>query len=348
MILTIFGYPKTGKTTLFNLLTGQKEKVDKFSSSKGDLHKAVVSVPDERLEKLNEFYNTKIKHAQIEYLDTGSLSFGEVKASTFLDVLRRSDGLIHVVRGFSDPEIIHPAGSVNPQRDISSMEDELIISDIITVEKRLERLEKDLQRNKSKELETEKKVLIKIKEFLETNRPLREMELSDAEEFIIRGFQFLSQKPIIHLINLDEGKEPVIEERDNQLILSFYGKIEEEIMDLDEEERKVFFEEYGIKESIRDKFIRESYKLMNLISFFTVGEDEVRAWTIKKGDTAYEAAGKIHTDLQKGFIRAEVIFWEDFVKVGGFKNAKEKALLRLEGKDYKVKDGDIVHIRFNV
>jgi len=348
MILTIFGYPKTGKTTLFNLLTGQKEKVDKFSSSKEELHKAVVSVPDERLEKLNEFYNTKIKHAQIEYLDTGSLSFGEVKTSTFLDILRRSDGLVHVVRGFKDPEIVHPAGSVDPERDISSMEDELIISDIIMIEKRLEKIEKDLKRNKSKELETEKRILLKINEILEKNLPIREKELSEEEELFIRGFQFLSQKPIIHLVNLSEGDIPLRESKKNQIILSFYGKIEEEIMDLEEEERKVFLDEYGIKESIRDKFIKESYSLMNLISFFTVGEDEVRAWTIKRGSTAYEAAGKIHTDLQKGFIRAEVIYWEDFVRVGGFKKAKEQALLRLEGKDYIVKDGDIVHIRFNV
>ncbi len=348
MIFTIFGYPKTGKTTLFNLLTGKREHVDKFASSKGELHKAVVSVPDFRLKKLNQFYNTKVKHAQIEYLDTGSLAFGEVKTSTFLDILRRSDGLIHVVRGFEDPEIIHPAGSINPMRDISSMEDELIISDIITIEKRLERIEKDLKRNKSKELKLEQKVLVKIKEFLEQNLPLREMDLNKDEEFMIRCFQFLSQKPIIHMINLSEGDKLIELEGRNKKILSFYGKIEEEIMDLDEDERKLFLEEYGIDESIRDKFIRESYKLMNLISFFTVGEDEVRAWTIKNGDTAYEAAGKIHTDLQKGFIRAEVIYWEDFVKVGGFKNAKEKALLRLEGKEYVVKDGDVVHIRFNV
>ncbi len=348
MIFTIFGYPKTGKTTLFNILTGMKEKVDKFSSSKNILHKAVIDVPDPRLDKLNEFYNTKIKYTQVEYIDTGSLSFGEVKSSSFLDPLRKSDGLVHVVRGFEDKDIVHPAGSIEPDRDIRAMEDELIIADLIMIEKRVERLEKELKKIKSKELKEELELLTKLKANLEENIPIRSIELKDREEFIIRGFQFLSQKPIIHLINLSEGMKKIENQEKNRIILSFYGKIEQEILELDEEERKIFMEEYGIESSIRDDFLRKSYELLNLISFFTVGEDEVRAWTIEKGDTAYEAAGKIHTDLQKGFIRAEVIFWEDFVSSGGFKKAKEKGVLRLEGKEYVVKDGDIVHIRFNI
>ena len=348
MIFTIFGYPKTGKTTLFNILTGKREKVDKFSSSKNILHKAVIDVPDPRLDKLNEFYNTKIKYTQVEYIDTGSLSYGEVKSSAFLDPLRKSDGLVHVVRGFEDKEIPHPAGSIKPERDVREMEDELILADLIMIEKRMERVEKDLKKIKSKELKDEFELLDRLKKNLENNIPIRELELKGGEEFLTRGFQFLSQKPIIHLVNLAEGDNKVEDKGKNSIIISFYGKIEQEILDLDEDERKIFMKEYGIDNSIRDEFLRKSYELLNLISFFTVGEDEVRGWTIKKGDNAYEAAGKIHTDLQKGFIRAEVIYWEDFIKSEGFKIAKEKGLLRLEGKEYIVKDGDIVHIRFNI
>ncbi|HNX41709.1 MAG TPA: DUF933 domain-containing protein [Candidatus Aminicenantes bacterium] len=345
MIFNLFGYPKTGKTTLFNLLTGQKEAVDKFSS-KGELHKAIVEVPDPRLTQLNELYHTIVKPAQVEYLDTGSLAYGEVKGSTFVDLLRRGDGMVHVVRGFEDPEIPHPAGKVDPKRDILSMEAELLLTDQISVETRLERLEKDLKKAKNKDGEEEKALMLKLKEHLEAGHPLREVVLEPHEENRIRGFEFLSRKPLIHMVNLGEGMESWEEGGNNRMVLCFYGKIEAELSEITEEsQRREFLEAYGISHSVRDHFIRESYSLLNLRSFFTVGEDEVRAWTIHKGDSAYDAAGKIHTDLQKGFIRAEVIFWEDLIKVGGFKGAKEKALLRLEGKEYPVKDGDIVHIR---
>jgi len=347
MIFTIFGYPKTGKTTLFNLLTGKKEKVSKFATSTNkDLNKAIVEVPDKRIEQINKIFKKNLKYARIEYMDTGSLAYGEVKNSAFLDPLKVSDGLVHTVRGFSDPEIVHPAGSVDPMRDIESMENELILTDLITVENRLKTIELDLKKKKTRALENEKNLLEKIKNNLEEGKPIREIKLSENDDMMIRGFQLLSKKPIIHMVNIGEEDKQFNKQKNNFLIMSFYGKIEAEISELDEEEKKIFMEEYNIDKSIRERFIKDSYQLLNLISFFTIGDKEVKAWTIKQGSTAYEAAGKIHSDIQKGFIKAEVIYWEDLIKAGGIKESKDQALLKLEGKDYKVKDGDILQIRF--
>lgn len=354
MILTIFGYPKTGKTLLFNLLTDQDEEISKFSTSTQEYHKAVIDVPDKRLTDLADFLNLPPIYAKIEYLDTGAISFGEVKNSAFIDLLRRADGLIHIVRGFADAEIIHPKGSVDPERDIQEMEEELKSVDFILIEKRLERLEIDLKKMKSKEMLEEYEILKKLKNFLEDGRPLRECEITPMEAQLIRGFAFLSQKPILKVINADEDsyqKYLKLEEepKDNRAAIVFCGKIEKELLDLDPEDRVVFQKEYGLEgyQYIKGALIQKSYSLMNLISFFTVGKDETRAWTIKKGDTAWTAAGKIHTDIQQGFIRGEVINCLDLLEAGGFNHAKEKGVLRLEGKDYIVQDGEIIQFRFN-
>ncbi len=354
MILTIFGYPKTGKTLLFNLLTDKKEKVDKFSAPSGEFHKAIVDVPDERLKRLADFFHTPPVYAKIEFLDAGAISLGEVKSSTFIDLLRRADGLVHLVRGFADEEILHPLGKIDPARDIAAMEDELKATDFLTVEKRLERLAVDVKKMKSKELQEELDLLLKLKSFLEAGRPLREYAFTEKEAAQVRGFKFLSAKPLLNLVNCDENTlkanaalaSPAARGKCTAL---FAGKIEAELLELPADERAVFQKEYGLAgyRYIRDEFIQTSYALLDLISFFTVGEDETKAWTLEKGASAFVASGKIHSDIQKGFIRAEVIPWKDFLECDGFARAKEKGLLRLEGKDYLVRDGEIVHFRFN-
>ena len=354
MILTIFGYSKTGKTLLFNLLTEKKEKVDKFSAASNEFHKAVVDVPDARLQQLAGHFKTPPVYAKIEFLDAGAISLGEVKNSTFIDLLRRADGLVHLVRAFSDEEILHPQGSVDPARDIAAMEDELRTTDFLTIEKRLERLVVDVKKLKSRELQEELDLLQKLKAFLEAGQPLREYPFSEKEEVQVRGFKFLSAKPLLHLINCDENTLGMhaglaVPASQGRCVVLFAGKIETELLELDAGERPAFQAEYGLcgYRYIRDEFIQTAYDLMGLISFFTVGEDETKAWTLEKGASAFVASGKIHSDIQKGFIRAEVIAWKDFLDCAGFARAKEKGLLRLEGKEYVVQDGEIVHFRFN-
>ncbi len=354
MILTLFGYPKTGKTLLFNLLTDQHEAVSKFSTPTNEFHKAVVDVPDERLKRLTEIEPSPLVHAKIEYLDTGSIAFGEVKNATFIDLIRRADGLVHVIRGFTDPEILHPLETVDPTRDIRSMEEELKATDFLSIEKRLERLAVDIKKIKSPELQKEFEILGKLKEFLEGGKPLREYTFRENEEPLIRGFKFLSRKPLLNVINADErtlktyltlARPPA----NGTATAVFAGKIEQELLELSAADRPLFQQEYGLTDYhyLRDEFIRQSYELMGLISFFTTGKDETRAWTIEKGTNAFVAAGKIHSDIQRGFIRAEVINWKEYLESQGFARAKEKGLLRLEGKDYVIQDGEIVHFRFN-
>jgi GTP-binding protein YchF len=354
MILTIFGYPKTGKTLLFNLLTGKKEEVSKFSTSTHEYHKAVVDVPDERLKRLAEHFDLPPVYAKIEYLDTGAIALGEGKNETFIDLLRRADGLVHLVRGFEDPELPHLPGTPDPLRDIRAIEEELKAVDFLGIEKRLEKLQADIKKIKSKELQDEFDLMTRLKAFLEEGNPLKEFEFKAKEEIIIRGFKFLSIKPLIHIINADEntyGKYLALkkEEGKNRATFVFCGKIEDELLELGKEDRQMFQEEYGLKdyEYMQENFVKKSYLLMNLISFFTLGKKEFKAWTINNNESAYTAAGKIHTDIQDGFIRGETINCEDFLEAGGFSQAKDKGILRLEGKDYIVKDGDVIHFRFN-
>jgi GTP-binding protein YchF len=354
MILTIFGYPKSGKTLLFNLLTDKHEEVSKFSTSGSEYHKAIVEIPDRRLTQLAEHCQTPPVYARIEFLDTGAVAFGESKNVTFIDLLRRADGLVHMVRGFEDEEIIHPEGSVDPVRDMRAMEEELKANDFLTVEKRLEKLAADVMKMKSKELEEELELMKNLKEFLETGKPLREYSLNAIEDRIIRGFKFLSLKPLINIVNTDENNfkkhlELVREPGNNTVTRVFVGKIEQELLELEDDDRALFQEEYGLQDYqyIHDTFIETSYRLMNLISFFTIGKEETKAWTIRNGDTAYIAAGKIHSDIQQGFIRGETIDWQAYLETGSFSHAKEQGVLRLEGKEYIVKDGEVIQFRFN-
>jgi len=355
MKFIIFGYPKTGKTTFFNLLTGATIEVKKFEDKEEAPHVRTCSVPDNRLDEISKLFPGKKKiYSSIDVMDIAGFSWGQVKSSVYLNLLRTADGLTHVVRAFEDPEIIHPQGSVDAKRDIKNMEEELILSDLVIVESRLEKIEHDLKRKKDPEEEKEKELLEKIKGALDKGIAIREIELSADEERKIRGFTFLTQKPLVHLINLDEKNIHLLESPENFCPVSkkgvkclcFCGKIEKEISELEDEERELFLKEYGLKEFSINRFLKVSYELLDLISFFTIGKDEVKAWTVKRGTSAYEGAGIIHTDIQKGFIKAEVIPWENLINAGSLKDAKEKGMVRLEGKDYKIQDGDVIYFRF--
>jgi len=356
MNFALFGYPKTGKTILFNLLTGAKIDVKSYKDGKKELNQRTCPVPDPRLDKIWSLSPEKNKiPASVDFIDLAGIAYGEVKNSSYLDYLRRADGLAHVVRGFFNAQVPHPKGKINPKDDILSMEEELILSDMLSIESRLEKLEKELKSAKSAEGEREKELLERLHSGLEEGKGIREMSLASQEEKLIRSFAFLSQKPLIQMINVDEKNISLIEtpekvytgKKRGIAVLAFCGKIEMEILELEKEEREAFLSEYGLKELSAPKFLRASYDLLQAISFFTIGKDEVKAWTIPKNTPALTAAGVIHSDIQKGFIRAEVIPWEGLLQHGSFQAAKEKAAVRLEGKEYLVQDGDVIYFRFS-
>ena len=355
MNFTLFGYPKTGKTTLFNLLTGAKIEVKPYEEGKKELNQRTCPVPDPRLEKIWALYPEKNKiSATVDFVDLAGIAFGEVKNSAYLSTLRLADGLTHVVRGFQDEQIPHPKGKISPEEDILSMEEELILADLMSIESRLERLDKELKRAKTPEGEKEKELLETLRSHLEEGKGIREVELSSQEEKAISSFAFLSQKRLLHIVNVDEKDIPLIENpykftaspKKGIAVQAFCGKIEMEILELENEEKEMFLTEYGLKELSGPKFLKSSYDLLNVITFFTIGKDEVKAWTIPENTTALKAAGSIHTDIEKGFIRAEVIPWEELLQHGSFQAAREKAAARLEGKDYSVLDGDVIYFRF--
>lgn len=355
MNITLFGYPKTGKTTLFNLLTGAKIEVKTYESGKNEPHLRTCHIPDARLDKLWALYPEKKKiPAVVDYIDLAGLSYGEIKNEAYLSYLRKADGLTHVVRGFKDAQIPHFKANISPHDDILSMEEEMLLADLFSIESRVEKLEKELKRAKNPEGEKEMALLNHIRSGLEEGKAIRELSLSPAEEKLIRSFAFLSQKPLFHIINVDEKDIPLIEtpekiyasDKKGTSILAFCGKIEMEILELEDNEKEIFLKEYGLKELSAPKFLKESYSLLNVITFFSIGKEEVKAWTIKKDTTALNAAGIIHSDIQKGFIRAEVIHWHELLEHGSFQKAKENAAVRLEGKDYVVQDGDVIYFRF--
>jgi ribosome-binding ATPase len=356
MQFILFGYPKTGKTTLFNLLTGAKLEIKTYAGVKEEPHLRTCPVPDHRLDKLHSLYPEKTKKpASMDYIDLAGASYGEIKETIFLNVLRKTEGLAHVVRGFMDAHIPHPKGRVSPEADIRSMESELILADLMLIENRLEKLEKELQRSKTPEGIQEKELLEKLRCHLEQDRAVREIDLNEAEDKLLRSFAFLSQKPLLHIINVDEDNIDLIEtpekiaaaNRKNTSIMAFCGKIELEIAELEEEEKTIFMQEYGLRELSVSRFLKSSYALMNVITYFTIGKEEIKSWTIRKGSTALEAAGQIHTDMAAGFIRAEVISWDILMEKGGFQPARDSGDVRLEGKEYPVQDGDAVYFRFS-
>lgn len=351
----IIGLPQVGKTSLFKILT--KAHLDERAY--GEAHLGVAKVPDERLDKLSALYHPKkTMHAAVEYVDVAAVGQEALKEAAYANTLRGVDSLIHVVRAFDDPAIAH-VGEIGPLRDIKNVDFDLIVSDLGQVEKRMERLQKDLKKMRTPELERENDLLQRAKAHLESERPLREMELGAEDEKRIRGFMFLSQKPMLYVLNISESSElgkdleqavekfqlGEVASRPNAGATAICGKVEAELAEMSDADAAEFLSSYSLTESGLARLIRKSYELLGLISFFTVGEDECRAWTVRRGARAVEAAGAIHSDLQKHFIRAETIHWDQLLAAGSEANARARGTLRLEGKDYIVKDGDVMHIR---
>jgi ribosome-binding ATPase len=352
----IIGLPQVGKTSLFKILT--KAHVAATANPR-EAHIGIAKVPDERLDKLAALYKPrKTIHASVEYSDVAAVGEEALKESGYANTLRGVDGLVHVVRAFDDPAIAH-VGEIDPLRDIRNVDFDLMVSDLGQIEKRLERLEKDLKKMRSPELEKENDLIQRCKKQLESERPLREMELASDDRKRIRGFMFLSQKPVLYVLNISESTElgrdleqaigkyklDEVAQRPGAGATAICGKVEAELAEMADDEASEFLSSYGLKESGLVRLIRKTYELMGLISFFTVGEDECRAWTVPAGSRAVEAAGAIHSDLEKHFIRAETIHWDQLLEAGSEANARAKGTLRLEGKDYIVKDGDVMHIR---
>jgi hypothetical protein len=352
----IIGLPQVGKTSLFKILT--KAKLDERAHSRQE-HIGVARVPDERLQKLSDLYSPKkTTFASVEFVDVAAIGQEALKETAFLASLRQVDALIHVLRAFEDESIPH-VGPVDPLRDIKNVEFDLMISDLTQVEKRLERLEKDLKKGRTQDLEREQALLLRSKESLEKEQPLRELEMTNEEKKLIKGFMFLSQKPILYALNIGESttlgtdleaavsrfKLEEVAHRPNAGATAICGKVEAELAEMDDEEAAEFLGSYGLHESGLVRLIRKSYELLGLISFFTAGEDECRAWTIPLGSKAPQGAGAIHSDLEHHFIRAETIRWDALLEAGSEAAARSKGTLRLEGKEYIVQDGDVMHIR---
>lgn len=355
MKTAIIGLPMVGKTSLFTILTGvhQETKIGSTSARTG-----VAKVPDSRLDALGRLFEPpKVTYATVEYVDMPAISKENLRDASYLASLRVVDAFAHVLRLFADETVPHEKGSVDPVRDLEDVETELILSDLVVVEKRLERLEKDRKKIKNPELDREYDLLVRCKAALENNQPLRQLTIDSEDEKRIRGFQFLSQKPVLYVLNLGEEEAGKLHEREEEFrsgplagrahtaASAVCGKIEAELAELPREEQRDYLASYGLEESGLERLISATYALLGLMSFLTAGEDECRAWTIPMNSTAVKAAGAIHSDFEKKFIRAEVVNWKSLVDLGGYPGAREKGQLRLEGKEYIVKDGDVLVIR---
>jgi ribosome-binding ATPase YchF (GTP1/OBG family) len=384
----IIGLPQVGKTSLFRILT--KAHLSSAPSNPREAHIGVAKVPDERLDKLAALYNPKkLTHASVEYVDVGAIGQDSLKESSYVAHLRSVDALAHVVRAFEDDSIPH-AGPIDPLRDIKNVEFDLMVSDLGQIEKRLERVEKDLKKMRSADLEKEFELLKRAKAQIEAERPLREMEMTPEDKKRFRGFMFLSEKPMLYVLNIGESTDlgrdleaavanyglteivpndgattahggtgaPArpVEQRSTATQLAvpsklnvgataICGKVEAELAEMSDADAAEFLSSYGLTESGLARLIRKTYALLGLISFFTAGEDECRAWTIPVNTRAVHGAGAIHSDLEHHFIRAETIRWDQLLEAGSEANARAKGTLRLEGKDYIVQDGDVMHIR---
>jgi GTP-binding protein YchF len=354
----IIGLPQVGKSSLFRILTKTHLSEHAFSHPR-EAHVGMAKVPDQRLDRLAALYHPKkLVHASVEYVDLGAIGQEALRETAYLGHLRQVDAIAHVVRTFDDPTIAH-VGSLDPLRDIKNVEFDLMVSDLGQIEKRLERLEKDLKKIRSAELEREHDLLVRANAHLESEKPLREMEMGAEDKKRIRGFMFLSEKPMLYVVNISESSqlgrelEQAVEKyhlsevssRPKAASTAICGKVEAELAEMSEGDAAEFLSSYGLAESGLVRLIRTTYALLGLISFFTVGEDECRAWTVAAGTRAVEAAGAIHSDLEKHFIRAETIRWDQLLDAGSEANARARGTLRLEGKDYVVEDGDVMHIR---
>ncbi len=358
MKIALLGLPKSGKTTIFNALTRGNASTDKYAPPAHEANVGVVQVLDERITRLSELYKPKKTiYAHIEYRDYPGIfsSRAENPDNALFSDIKACEGFALVLRAFADEELDGLYGPADPLRQLGEFEDEMIISDLIVAEKRLEKIELGYKRGvKTPAIQFEEKVLRASCEHLQDNLPLRGLKLYPEEEKVLRGFRFFSQNPLLVLINVSEDEYTAHDDLKTQIAARGHtveviaGRFEEELSKLDEEEATAFMEDMGIGESIRDRLTHLCYKMLGYVSFFTVGEDEVRAWTITRGDNAVTAAGKIHSDLARGFIRAECFKYDDLIAHGSEKALREKGLFRLEGKEYLVQDGDIISIRFNV
>ncbi len=363
MKIGILGLPNVGKSTLFNSITKAGAECANYPFCTIEPNVGVVAVPDERLDKLAQMYKPqKVTHAMVEFVDIAGLvkgaSKGEGLGNKFLSHIRETDAICEVVRCFDDSNITHVDGRIDPLRDIETINLELIFADIETVEKRIEKAKKMLKTDKKYQEEID--LLEKIKTNLEKGISARSLQYTDEEQAVLKDMFLLTSKPIIYVANISEEQIGNYENdvnvqkvkeyamKENSEVVPLCVKIEEEISTLDDEDKREMLEAMGLEESGLDKLIRESYDLLGLMSFLTAGEPEVRAWTIKKGTKAPQAAGKIHSDIERGFIKAEVVSYEDLIKEGSMSIAKEKGLVRSEGKDYIMQDGDIVLFKFNV
>jgi len=355
MKTAIIGLPMVGKTSLFTILTGVHEatRVGSMEARVG-----MTKVPDPRLEELAKIFEPpKVTHATVEYLDFPAISKEALRDPSYLASMRVADALAHVLRLFESDVVPHEKGSVDPIRDMEDVDIELVLSDLVVIEKRLERLDKDRKKIKDPQLDHEFAVLERCKATLDRNVPLRTLELTPEEEKLIRGFQFLSQKPMLYVLNIgeeDAARLHEIEEtyrsgplagRARTAVTAICGKIEAELAELAPEEAADYLASYGLTESGLERLIHATYSLLGLMSFLTAGETEVRAWTVPQHSTAQKAAGAIHSDFEKKFIRAEVVNWKALVDHNGYHGVRERGLLRLEGKEYIVKDGDVLVIR---
>lgn len=357
MKLGIIGLPNSGKTTLFNALTRSNLPTGAATSGQFEVHTTVVAVPDARVDRLKALYNPKkTTYTQVTYVDIGGLDKGIGEGGLkgqFRNELAQLDGFLHVVRVFQDENVPHPDDRIDPAADIGKLDSEFILTDLVMVESRIERLEADMRR-KGRTMEKaqvdELELIKRLKAHLEEEKPLRDLDLTEAEIKPLKGFGFLTLKPVLIVLNTGEdGQTPALDyPHQKSLIVPLQARIEAELSQLEGDDQQMFMQEYGVTELSADKVIRLSYELMGIHSFYTVGEDEVRAWSVQIGATAPEAAGVIHSDLQKGFIRAEVMTYDDLIAAGSETALKTAGKIRREGREYIVKDGDILHILFNV
>jgi hypothetical protein len=360
----IVGLPNVGKSTLFNAITQAGAESANYPFCTIDPNVGIVEVPDERLDRLTEMFTPQRKvPTAFEFVDIAGLvegaSRGEGLGNKFLSHIREVDAIAHVVRCFEDPNITHVSGSVDPIRDINVINLELILADMETVERRMERTRKQLKSG-DKKAQAEIELLERLKQVFDEGKPARSLALSDEERLIIRDLHLLTIKPVLYVANVGENEVSNYDENphvkkvkefataEGAEVIVISAKVESEIAELEGEDRQLFLEELGLKESGLDRLIKAAYKLLGLITYFTAGVQEVRAWTIRKGTKAPQAAGVIHSDFEKGFIRAEVVGYEDLIQAGSMAKAREMGLLRLEGKEYVVADGDVMHFRFNV